>query len=318
MHAMQAVVVSEFGAEPRLAQLPVPEPGPTELLVRIHAAGLNPSDWKVADGALRDVVPHTFPLVMGSDGAGVVEKAGSRVTRFRAGDRVFGQFMHVQRGLGSYAEYSVADQDGAIATIPDGVPFPVAASLPTAGVAAYQAVEAARVKPGHVVLINGASGGVGQCAIQFAVLAGARVLATGATDLAGHLRSLGAATVFDFTRAPTHRQVAAAYPGGIDAIVDLVTPAGGDLQAMSALIRPGGTLVSANHAAPPEALAGRGIRGINLSSAASADILTKLAELAATGDLRVHIDRQVRLSAAPAAVAHARVSHARGKTLFLP
>jgi NADPH:quinone reductase-like Zn-dependent oxidoreductase len=315
---MQAVVVTEFGAEPRLAQLPVPEPGPTEVLVRIHAAALNPSDWKVADGALRNVAPHAFPLVMGSDGAGIVEKTGSRVSRLRAGDRVFGQFMQVQRGLGSYAEYSVADQDGAIASIPDGVPLPVAAALPTAGVAAYQAVEAARLKPGQVVLINGAGGGVGQCAIQFAARAEARVLATGTADLAEHLQSLGAATVFDFTRAPTHKQVAAAYPGGIDAVVDLVTPAGGDLQAMSALIRPGGTLVSANHAAPQETLAGRGVRGINLSSAASADLLAKLAELAATGDLRVHIDRQVRLSAAPATIAHARVSHARGKTLFLP
>jgi NADPH:quinone reductase-like Zn-dependent oxidoreductase len=279
---------------------------------------VNPFDWKVTDGALKDVVPHTFPLVMGSDGAGVVEKTGPGVTRFRPGDRVFGQFMRLAQGQGSYAEYTLAEQDGKVAQIPRTLSFTLAAALPTASVTAYQAVQAARLEPGRTFLINGASGGVGQSAIQFAARAGARVLATGTPEVAEHLRDLGAHTVIDFHQAPTHEQVAAAYPEGIDAILDLVTPAGGDISPMTGLLRAGGTLISTNHATDPDALGTRGILGVNLSNNPTAETLAALAELAATGDLRVRIDAEVPLTDAPAIVAKARAGHSTGKTVIIP
>jgi NADPH:quinone reductase-like Zn-dependent oxidoreductase len=314
---MKAVVVTEFGAEPRLLELDIPEPGPGELLVRLHAAGLNPFDWKVADGALRDAVPHAFPLVLGSDGAGVVEQVGPGVSRFRPGDRVYGQFMRLPQGQGSYAEYTLAAEDGKLALMPDALSFSVAAALPTASVTAYQAVQAANLAEGHTLLINGASGGVGQSAVQFAAQAGARVLATGTADIAEHLEDLGAHTVIDFTGAPTHEQVAAAHPEGIDAVLDLVTLAGGDNNALTNLLRPGGTVVSTNHAVDPQTLAERDLRGVNLVNNADADYLTTLAELAASGALRVRIDNEVKLTDAPEAVTAARTGHSRGKTIIL-
>ncbi|MCF4119684.1 NADP-dependent oxidoreductase [Antribacter sp. KLBMP9083] len=315
---MKAVVVTDFGTHPLLTDLPMPKPGPGELLVRIHAAGVNPFDWKVADGALRDAVPHAFPLVMGSDGAGVVVETGPGVTRFRPGDRVYGQFMSLPQGHGSYAEYTLADQDGKIARIPESVPFTLAAALPTASVTAYQAVEAARLEEGHTFLINGASGGVGQSAIQFAARAGARVLATGTPDLADHLRDLGAHAVIDFTVAPTHEQVAAAHPEGIDAVLDLVTPTGGDTSPMAGLLRAGATLVSTNFATDPGALAARDILGVNLGNSPTAETLSALAELAASGELRVRIDAEVPLHEAPATIAKARTGHSTGKTVIVP
>ncbi|KUN74972.1 NADP-dependent oxidoreductase [Streptomyces griseoruber] len=315
---MKAVVVTDFGAEPQLVDLPTPEPGPGEILVRVHAAGVNPFDWKVTDGALKDSVAHTFPLVMGSDAAGVVEKTGPGVTRFRPGDRVYGQFMRLLRGQGSYAEYTLAEQDGTIALIPDALPFTLAAALPTASVTAYQAVHAARPADGHTILINGASGGVGQSAIQFAARAGVRVLATGTPELADHLRDLGAHTVIDRTLAPTHDQVAAAHPDGIDAIIDLVTPAGGDISPMVGLLRVGATLVSTNYATDPESLAAHGILGVNLGNRPTSETLTTLAELAADGELRVRIDAEVPLADAPAFIARARTGHATGKTVIVP
>jgi len=109
---MKAVIVNDFRAEPELTELPTPELGPGEVLVRVHAAGLNPFDWQVADGALKDVVPHSFPLVLGSDGAGLVVKLGPGVTRYREGDRVYGQFMQLPQGQGSYSEFTLAHQDG--------------------------------------------------------------------------------------------------------------------------------------------------------------------------------------------------------------
>lgn len=313
---MRAVVIPGFHREPELADLPVPDPAPDEVLVRIHAAGMNPFDWKVIDGALEGVVEHPFPIVMGSDGAGVVEKVGADVASFRPGDRVLGMFMKVARGLGSYAEYSLAPADGKLAVIPDGLSYAEAAALPTASVAAYQAVEQARLEPGSVLLVNGASGGVGQSTVQFAADAGAQVLATAPGDLADLMRDLGAAEVYDFTAGPVAEQVLAAHPDGIDAVVDLVSRPG-EGGALVDLLRPGGVAISTNGALDVDALAQRELRAVNLSSVASAEVLAALADLATRGRLRVTIDHEVPLADAPAAVARARAGDARGKTVLL-
>jgi NADPH:quinone reductase-like Zn-dependent oxidoreductase len=314
---MRAVVIKDFGAEPELVEASVPDPGPGELLVRIHAAGLNPFDWKVADGALEGVVEHSFPFVMGSDGAGVVARVGSGVTDFRPGERVYGQFMQLPKGQGSYAEYALVDAAGKVVTIPDHLSFTLAAALPTATVTAYQAVQAMGLEPGHTVLVNGASGGVGQSAVQFAAGQGARVVATAPGDLTEHLRELGADHVVDFTAAPVVDQVRATYPDGIDAVLDLVTGPG-DPNPFADLLRAGGVLVSTNGAADPALLATQGRTGVNLYNSATRQDLEALAGLAADGRIRVRIDAEVALAEAPNAVAHARSGHATGKTIIVP
>jgi NADPH:quinone reductase-like Zn-dependent oxidoreductase len=317
---MHAVAVTDFGAVPELMEVPVPEPGPGEIVLRIHAAGVNPFDWKVADGALRNTAPHAFPLVLGNDAAGVVEDTGPGVTRFRSGDRVFGQVMDVTRGQGSYAEYAVARADRHLALIPDGLPYALAAALPTASMTAYNAVEASGVSSGQAILINGATGGVGQSAIQFAAGRGATVLATGTPEAAGHLRELGARHVIDFTQGSTAGQVRATRPGGVDAVLDLISTqaSAASLDELAALVRPGGILLNTNGAADPGALAARGIRAVNFYNSSSAGLLATIADLASSGKLRVRIDTQVPLSQAPAAIASARAGHARGKTVIIP
>jgi NADPH:quinone reductase-like Zn-dependent oxidoreductase len=314
---MRAVVIPGFHQAPQVVELPVPEPGPGDVLVRVHAAGMNPFDWKVADGALEGVVEHRFPVVMGSDGAGVVEAVGADVTRFRPGDRVYGQFMKVALGVGSYAEHTVAPAEGKLALVPEGLPFTVAAALPTASVTAYQAIEAADLGPDRTILVNGASGGVGQAAVQLAAARGARVLATAPPDLADLLRDLGADEVVDFTSGPTADQVRAAHPDGIDAVLDLVSTAG-QAESLVALLRPGGVIVSTNGALDPDALAEQHLRGVNLFSNVTPEVLADIAELAASGRLRVTIDAEVALSDAPDAIARARAGHARGKTVIVP
>lgn len=312
---MRAVVITGFGREPEVVDLPTPEIGPDEVLVGIRAAGMNPFDWKVIDGALEGVVEHPFPIVMGSDGAGVVEAVGSDVRTFRPGDRVYGQFMKVALGRGSYAEQAVAPADGKLAPMPDGLDFTTAAALPTAGIAAYQGVQEAGLAPGQVFLVNGASGGVGQFAVQFAAEAGARVIATGPGDLADHLRGLGAAEVVDFTEGPTADQVRAAHPDGVDGVLDLVS-APGQADPLVALLRPGGVAISTNGALDPDAMAARDLRGVNLSSTATPEALEEMAGLAASGRLRVTIDAEVPLAETPATVALARSGNARGKTVI--
>jgi NADPH:quinone reductase-like Zn-dependent oxidoreductase len=312
---VRAAVIRGFGVEPELADLPTPEPAEGEIRVRMRAAGMNPFDWKVIDGALRGVVDHHFPLVMGSDGAGVVDAVGPGVDAFAVGDRVFGQFMKVALGRGSYAEQVLAAADGKLAPVPDDLSFEVAAALPTASVTAYQAVQALGLEPGHTLLVNGASGGVGQSAVQLAAGAGAHVLATAPPDLADHLRDLGAAEVVDFTRGPTADQVRAAHPDGIDAVLDLVsTP--GEADPMVGVLRPGGTVLSTNGALDVEGLEARGLRGLNFYSDATPQALAAVATLAAGGQLRVTIDTTVPLVDVPTAIARARSGHARGKTVI--
>jgi NADPH:quinone reductase-like Zn-dependent oxidoreductase len=313
---VRAVVLRDFGADPEVTDLPEPDPGRDELVVRLRAAGMNPFDWKVGDGALKGVVDHAFPLVMGSDGAGVVEQVGADVRDLTPGDRVYGQFMKVALGRGSYAERVLAPADGKLARIPEGLSFEVAAALPTASVTAYQAIRETGLQPDRTPLVNGASGGVGQSAVQFAAAAGLRVVATGPADLAGHLRDLGADEVVDFTRGPTAEQVRAAHPDGVDGLLDLVsTP--GQAEPLVALLRPGGVAISTNGALDVEAMAARGLRGVNFYSDATPDDLAAVAELAASGRLRVTIDTEVPLADAPAAIARARAGHARGKTVFI-
>ncbi|MCH5677398.1 zinc-binding dehydrogenase [Streptomyces sp. CME 23] len=143
------------------------------------------------------------------------------------------------------------------------------------------------------------------------------MLATAAPDVAGHLRDLGAHETLDFTAAPVAEQVPAAHPDGIDAVLDLITHPGGDIDAFAALLKPGGRLISTNHAVDPGALAAREIHGVNLSSSPSQAELGALADLTAAGKLRVTVDAEISLADAPAAVARARSGHARGKTVIL-
>ncbi|WP_019634580.1 NADP-dependent oxidoreductase [Actinomadura atramentaria] len=312
---MRAITISGFGAEPELSDVSQPSPGPGEILVRLQAAGYNPVDLKIADGMLKDAVDHRFPLVLGSDGAGVVEAVGPGVTRYRPGDQVYGQFQHPDRGLGSYAEYAVAAEDGPVAAMPAGMIPEQAAALPTPATTAAELVETARVDVGTVVLVVGATGGVGEFAVQLAADQGAHVIATAAPGTAAALERLGAAETVDYATGSVPEQVIAAHPDGVDAILDMVTPTSG-IEALANLVRPGGTIVSTIFALNPDALAARQITAVNLANRATPERLAAIADMVDASLIRARIERQVPLDEVPAALAAARRGEARGKTVF--
>ncbi|WP_198586875.1 NADP-dependent oxidoreductase [Glycomyces xiaoerkulensis] len=313
---MYAVIATDFNTEPRLAELPVPEPGPGEVLVRLAAAGVNPFDSKVVEGILKGQVEHAFPMVLGADGAGIVELTGPGVTAFAPGDRVFGQFMDIERGRGSYAEYAVAPAEGKLALLPEELPYDLAAAIPTACAGAHDFVAGTGVGSGDTLLINGASGGVGQVAIQLADAKDVRVLATTPPDTADYLRELGAVETYDFTAGPVSRQVRAAHPDGIDAVLDLFSGGTGETGEIADVLRPGGTVVSSNTAVDPEAMAARGLRGLNLYGAATPETLDLLAEAVRREELKVHIDHRAGLAEAWDALERLRLGKARGKTVL--
>lgn len=312
---MRAVIATGFNTDPKLAELAVPEPGPGEVLVRIAAAGVNPFDWKVVEGALRGQVEHAFPMIMGSDGAGVVELVGAGVDRFVRGERVFGQFMDIERGHGSYAEYAIAPAEGKLAPVPRDLPLDVAAALPTAGAAAMTFLTGTEAKAGQTLLVNGASGGVGQFAVQLAAAKGVRVIATANSDVVELLRELGAEEVVDFVLAPTVDQVRSAHPDGLDAVIDLVS---GPEQAeqVASLLKPGGVIVSSNTALDEAALREQGMRGRNMYADANPIVLENLADAVRSGDLKVRIDHRASLSRCVAALERIRAGQSRGKTIL--
>jgi NADPH:quinone reductase-like Zn-dependent oxidoreductase len=308
---MRAIAVDEFGGIPRLVELPRPVPGPREVLVRLAAAGVNPFDRKVADGMFDGSLEHVFPLVLGIDGAGVVEALGEGATRFAVGDALFGSFFHAPVGTGTYAEHVAVPETNPLALLPAGFDPVVAAALPTAGMTAVQLVDALEARKGTTVLVVGATGGVGTFVVQLAAAAGLKVVATGRPRDADRLRALGAAEVVDHTSAPPADLVS-----GVDALVDLVGDTAAFTAALAA-VRPGGRAFTTTFAADAAALAARGISGGNFEVRGTPEALTRVAELVSSGRLEVPVEHRLPLAGAAEELVRLRATGARGKTVVV-
>ncbi|WNV91453.1 NADP-dependent oxidoreductase [Umezawaea sp. Da 62-37] len=308
---MRAIAVHEFGGAPVLVDVPKPVPGPGEVLVRLAAAGVNPFDRKVADGMMRGSMRHVFPLVLGIDGAGVVEEVGEGTTRFAPGDALFGTFFQEPAGVGTYAEYATAPETNPLALLPAGFDLVVAAALPTAGLTAVQLVDALEPREGITLLLVGATGGVGQFVVQLTAAAGARVVATGRPHDVERLLALGAAEVVDHTAGPLTGRV-----HGVDAIIDLVGDGAGFAANLPA-VRLGGQALSTTSSADADVLASRGVRGGNFETRGTAEALSRLAESVSDGGLIVPVEHRLPLAEAAAELARPRSTGARGKTVVV-
>src|SRR6266567_4143651 len=304
---MRALHVPAAGERPQLSDLPVPEPGEGQVLIRVKAAGLNAIDNGIAAGMME----HAYPLVLGRDAAGVVEATGPGVTGITSGEEVFGHVLLAPPiQAGTLAEYALLPAAGT-APKPAGLDWVTAAALPLAGAAASAAVDAVGPRPGDVVLLVGAAGGVGSYAIQLLAAKGATVLATGTPADTERLKGLGAATVIDYTTAPVAGQVRAAYTDGIDALIDLVSYAPDDLPLTA--LRKGGTVASSLGAASDEALAADGLTGTNIMAMPTRDVIAALAGQVADGTLKVDVETILPLANAADGLATLASGEARGK-----
>jgi NADPH:quinone reductase len=255
---MRAAAIDRFGPpsvlRPRM--LPVPEPGPRELLIALNAAGVGSWDESMRDGSWNE--GHTkFPLVIGTDGAGIVVAKGARVTRFRVGDRVYAASSDNPKG-GFYAQYIVVTESH-VARMPPRLDFLHAAALAYPGLTALQGVyDILDVRRGDTILIFGASGALGTLAVQFAKHRGARVIGTASGRAAQSLvRRLGASAVVDARDPVVVDKLLKLAPDGIDAGLAL---AGGDeLERCLTLVRTGGRVAYPN-GVEPEPRHRRGIR----------------------------------------------------------
>lgn len=322
---MRAVTVSAYGAEPELVQLPKPEPGEGEIVVKVEYAALNPADWRTAAGTADPATPPPdtadpatpppgFPLVIGTDFAGRVDVVGPGDNRFRVGDAVFGLALGPLRA-GSYAEYVSVHQDGPVALVPGGLALRSAAVLPTAGTAAAQILAISGVRPGGSLLVVGAAGGVGSCLTRLAAARGVEVIAVVRGDERRRMEGLGARTTVDATAADVDAAVRGVRPEGVDGVADLVSDTAEDFARYAALALPGAVAVAARPGAGEGALPGD-VAGVAFRMEPSATLLEALATAAAEGLLEVPFDAELPLEKAPDALAQNRAGGARGKTVF--
>ena len=312
---MRAIAVEQFKAEPRLMNLPQPVPKDDQLLVQVGFAGMNPYDWKVADGIMQGAMPTVFPLILGSDAAGTVTAIGAKVTRYVPGDRIFGSFFHAPIGEGTYAEFAVVPESGAVTKTPAGLGDDLAAALPTAGMTALALVDKLDLKSGSKVLIVGATGGVGLYATQIAARKGLHVLATAGAGDVERLRRFGASETFDYRGGDLDARLAALHPQGIAALIDLASDAAG-FKKLALLVAREGYALSTIGAANTPFLLERGVHGGNFYLKADAELLTRLATWVEQGRLEVVIEARISLESTPAAIAASRRGGARGKTVI--
>jgi NADPH2:quinone reductase len=299
-----------------MVEIPTPEPGPKQVLIKLRTAGMNPMDRMLASGAWRPM-PATFPMVLGADGAGLVEQLGEGASRFSVGDDLFGQLFIAPLGsAGTYAEYVAVGEDAPLARVPTGLDDVVAAALPTAGGAGLALVDLVEPLSDKTVLIVGAGGGVGSFATQFAAKSGANVIANAHDDDAERMHAYGATETIDHTKVSLPEAIREARPGGIDALLDLVSDATG-FAALASLVKPGGTAVTTQYVADEEALGAAGITGINFALPMSTDLLERLAEAVTDGRIVAPPITRVSLEEAPAAMDPEHARPASGKTVIM-
>lgn len=301
---MKAARIHSFGGPDviRYEEAPVPNPTAGEVLVRIHAAGVNPVDWKIREGHIGE---RRFPLTLGNDFSGEVQEAGSEANGYQLGDEVFGDVR-----TGSYAQLGIATIDS-IARKPADLEHEAAASLPIAALTAWQALEdVAGLRAGQSLLVHAAAGGVGGFAVQFAKLKGARVIGTASGDHAQEVKSLGADVVIDYRTTP-FEQVA----GPVDVILDTV---GGDTQDRSwQLLKPGGILVSLVRPPPAGAAESRKARGTIMRRRSDPRQLGHIGGLVAGGKVKVTIAAKFPLAEARQAQEMSQEGHTVGKIVLV-
>jgi NADPH2:quinone reductase len=301
---MRAFTLDSFGAAPALRDdLPDPSVGDNELLVRVHASSVNPVDMFIAAGGMKEMAEHEFPVTLGRDFAGVVERVGSGVSRYRVGDEVFGFVLHANPAVheGSWAELITLPEDNQVAAKPQGLDFAQAGAAPLAAIAAITAFDALAPAAGETVLVVGASGGVGSFFVQLAAAAGANVIAPALPEDRDYLRGLGVSELID-RNSDVSAAVREAHPDGVEAILDVASAA-----PDTALLKDGGRLAS------PLGAAGEGPERFNIMAEPTPANLQRLAELLDTGALRVPIERSYRLEQADEALQALPTTHTQGK-----
>jgi len=309
MATMNAVRIHQYGGPEvlRYEGAPFPRAGTGEVLIKVHAAAVNPIDWKVRAGFAKDRLKYKMPFIPGWDLSGVVEAVGAGASRFRVGDEVYSR-PDIARD-GAYAQY-IAVRETEVALKPTSVDHLHAAAVPLAALTAWQALSnAAKLSAGQSVLIHGAAGGVGSFAVQFAKRKGARVIGTASKKNHEFLRSLGADETVDYNTTKFEDVV-----HDVDAVLDTITGETADRSYQ--VIKKGGVYVSILMPPSEQKAAARGIRAAHTFVQANPEQLADIAKLIDSGKLKVIIEKVFPLAEARAAQELNAQGHTRGKIVL--
>jgi NADPH:quinone reductase-like Zn-dependent oxidoreductase len=303
---MKAIVVHEHGGPEVLKyeDAPRPQPKEDEILIRVMAAGINPVDAYIRAGRYGG---GQLPYIPGKDVAGVVEKTGAKITKFKAGDAVYA-FLS-SKDQGAYAQFAIA-QENETALKPKTISYKEAAAVPLAATTAWQAlVDTAKLEKGQTVLIHGGSGGVGHFAVQIAKARGARVIATASTANQDLLKQLGVDEPIDYTKTKFEDVVK-----NVDVVLNAVR--GDTLDRSYGVVKKGGIIVSITGPPDPSKLAEYGIRGTGVRTHPDAKVLEELAKLIDAGKIRPVVSQVFALSEASKAQEQIETRHTRGKIVL--
>jgi NADPH:quinone reductase-like Zn-dependent oxidoreductase len=312
---MKAWYVTGAGKRPELGELPVPAVKDGTVLVRVKAAGLNAIDNVLAAGMMAEMLPHEYPLVLGRDAAGVVERVGAGVDHVAVGDEVFGHVLLAPPiMLGTLAEYALLPA-ASVVRKPANLDFSAAAALPLAAAAAVAAVAAIDPRPDQTVLVNGASGGVGSYVVQLLGARKVKVVATGSPDQRERLTGLGATTVLDRAAGPIGAQVRAVHSGGVDALINLAGNADEEIP-LDAVAR-GGKVATTTMGPSESALTAAGLTGTNVMAAPVRETTEPLAAQSAAGELTIDVTTVLPFDQADQGLATLASGQAKGKIVVL-
>ncbi|PKR85594.1 NADP-dependent oxidoreductase [Heyndrickxia camelliae] len=308
---MKAIVIEQYGGKDQLKEMdvPIPEINDHQVLVEMKATSINPIDWKLREGYLKQMLPFEFPIILGWDAAGVIKKVGKNVKGFQVGDAIFSRPATTR--YGTYAELTAIDED-LLAKKPENISYEEAASIPLAGLTAWQALfDFAQLQKGEKVLIHAGAGGVGSLAIQLAKQKGAYVATTASEKNHAFLKELGADEVIDYKTA-NFEEVLHDY----DVVFDTM---GGEIQAKSyQVLKKGGRLVSIVNAPDQDQAAEYGVKASHVWLEPNGKQLEQLASLLQEGKLKAIVGHVLPFSEQGLKEAHAlsESHHAKGKIVI--
>lgn len=308
MSKMKSVRIHEFGGPEVLSFDDIERPlaGDDDVVIEVHAASVNPVDFKIRNGRYHEVDPSMLPYGLGRDVSGTVVSAGPAAEALNVGDEVFAM---LGLGRGGYSEYALV-KASELAPKPRSVGHTQAAALPLAGLTAWQGLfDHGDLRPTQRVLIHGASGGVGHFAVQFAKDVGATVFATASAEDQTFVKELGAANVLDYRRQKFEQEL-----GDIDLVFDLV---GGKTQMRSFdVLREGGVLVSTLDEPSSEAAECKGVRALRYTVKPDGGQLARIGRMVDAGAVRVHVAATHSLDDAANAQRQLESTHIKGKLVL--
>lgn len=305
---MKAVRFHAYGEPANLVYEDVPRPQPKlgQVLIRVAAAGVNPLDWKIRSGYMKAMMNFSLPLILGMDVSGTVVETGSD-SKFEIGQEVYGTAnLSIS---GAYAEFALADET-TLALKPQTLTHVQAASIPVVAMTAWQALfEVGQLSPLQTVLIHAAAGGVGMFAVQLAKVRGANVIGTASAPNLDFISSLGADRAIDYQTTPFEQEVSNA-----DIVLDTI---GGDTQDRSwSVLKPQGILISTLSPPSQSIAASKGVRAAMVMVQPQTSMLTEIANLLDSGQIKTFVDRIIPLSDARQAHELSQSGHLRGKLVL--